>query len=184
LSLSEKVYLLAALHDALREAERMPPIAPVEWESSTAKGEWWKQPERKGAVGYWACGSDCADASDANGLRETLCRYVDEVEAELATTKPDAAKAKGAYMSPRDLATKHDVGHDALRKRLERARRGTMSRHREFCICNEDARGPAASRSEVVYLYREDLAMPIIDSLQGKEIVARKRPANVQRREK
>jgi len=85
------------------------------------------------------------------------------------TSEQTVAGSESAKMSPRDLAKKHGVEPETLRKRLDRWRYDHDTGYIEVS-------NPA--RNEPKYLYDELAVMPIIDELKAKS-VGQKRPANV-----
>ncbi len=81
-----------------------------------------------------------------------------------------ALSPQHAKLSPRDLAEKHNVNYDALRKRLDRWRYEHDSGYVEVS-------NPA--KNEPKYLFDESAVLPVIEELREKS-VGRFRPANVQ----
>ncbi len=65
----------------------------------------------------------------------------------------------GAKMSPRELANKHDIDNEALRKRLDRWRYDHDTGYVE--VSNPTPREPK-------YLYDESAVMPVIDAMKAK----------------
>ena len=127
-------------------------------------------PERKDEPCTWEAFFALAGA--LKRLADSLQRATDAPEApQKHMVTSQAASAK---MSTHDLATRHGVDAEALRKRLDRWRRGHDAGYSE--VSN-------ARRNEPKYLYDESVVMPVIEALKAKP-VGRKRSAGGQRKKR
>ncbi len=102
-------------------------------------------------------------------LRRALRRYL-SLQGHAVDTTPAAPRPgedsgeppqgiTGAKMSPRELANKHDIDNEALRKRLDRWRYDHDTGYVE--VSNPTPREPK-------YLYDESAVMPVIDAMKAK----------------
>jgi hypothetical protein len=88
--------------------------------------------------------------------RAVICRWL---AAEVERTRIIDSVGSQAKLSPAELAKKHDVPHDRLRKRLDRWRYEHDSGYVE--VSN-------AARNEPRYLYDESAVMSVISGLKAK----------------
>ncbi len=134
LTLPEKYFILAAFHDALCEAERMPPI--MEWDLPEFP-EYAKDPRFPAFCMYRGYVDDCADRPDNKLQPDTLRRYVEEVKGELvprSEAEPVKTLGEPTQVKPgrKKLTAKEEQRRRDILERWERASSAGVSRER-FC---------------------------------------------------
>ena len=156
LTLPEKFFILAAFHDVLCEAERMPPI--MKWHLPGLP-EAAKDPKYPAFCMYAYHAGQCADLPDDKLQPDTLRRYVKEVEAELSRLTDHAGvehKKAGSGPDKGSPATNNVATED---KRAQEYRQGMRRDAKHIDRCGEQL-AEAVERADlagVLAVLAEDL---------------------------